>query len=116
MAAHFCYKVALKIHDLSRQATFFRSKVGKYFTFPENISNLYQFMIFKKIEKASETSIWLDQIVKIGKSHDKRLLCKENNPLVHPDRVIHLCLIEDTDHVVLVKEIQKIIQCVRPGH
>ena len=42
-----------------------------------------------------------------------RLLRKGNNSVVDPKRVILLRQIEDTSHVVLVKEIQGFIQCVR---
>ena len=59
MVAHFCYKDGLKICDLSRQAKFFRNKIGEYFTFPENISKPVSIHDFGKIEKATETSIWL---------------------------------------------------------
>ena len=104
MVAHFCYKDALKIHDLSRQAKFFRSKIVEYFTFPKkNISKPVSLHDFTKLEKATQFSIWLYQVVKLGKYHDTRLLRKENNPLVNPERVIHLCQIEDTSHVNLIK-------------
>ena len=49
-----------------------------------------------------------------SKSHDIRLLRKGNKPTVDPERVTHLCQIEDTSLVVLIKEIQGFIQCVQP--
>ena len=91
----------------------YKEKVGEYFTFPEKISKPVSLNYFSTIEKATETFIWLYQIVKLDKSHDMRLLRKGNNPSVDSDRVIHLCLIEDTHHIVLLKEIQQFIRCVR---
>ena len=38
LMATFCYEDALKLHNLSQQSRFSNSKVGEYFTFPENIS------------------------------------------------------------------------------
>ena len=103
MVALFCYKDALKVHNISQQARFYKIKVGEYFTFPENISKRVSIHDFVKIEKATEATIWLYQFVKQGKSHDIRLFRKRNNTSVHPDRVIYLCQIEDIDHIVFGK-------------
>ena len=115
MVAHFCHKEVRKLKNIKDEAKVYKKKEGQYFTFPENVSQPVSLHDFGKIEKATETSIWLYQVVKIGKSHDIRLLCKGNNPSVDPERIIHLCLIEDSDHIVLVKEIQKFIGCARPA-
>ena len=51
MIALFCYKEVIKIHYLSRQASFYMSKIGKYFTFPENKSKPVSVNNFNKNEK-----------------------------------------------------------------
>ena len=42
-----------------RQARFYRRRIEKYFTFPKNISKPVTNHDFGKIEKTTETSIWL---------------------------------------------------------
>ena len=106
MVAHYCHEEVRKLKNFNRKAMIYKKKIGEYFTFPGKIS---------KPTKTTQTSFWSYQIVKLGKSHDIRLLRKGNNPSVDPQRAIHHCLIEDTNHIVLVKEIQGFIRCVRPG-
>ena len=116
MVAHFSYKDALKLHNPSQQARFYKNKVAKYFTFPKNFSNAVSIHDFAKIEKANKTSIWLYQIVKVWKSRDIRFSCKGNYLSVLPDRVIHACQVENTSYIVLVKETQNFNRCARPKH
>ena len=54
--------------------------------------------------------------VKLGDNHDIRLLCKGNGTSVHPVRVINLCDIEEATHLVLLKELHKLIRSARPRH
>ena len=85
----------------------------KYLIFAKKISKPVSFHDIEKIEKASGTIILLHQVVEPGLFLDIRLFRKGNNTSVHPDRAIHLCQIEEADHIILVEKIQKFVRCVR---
>ena len=48
MIAHFCFKKALKMHNLSRQARFHRNRIDKYHIFLKMFQNLYLWMTLTK--------------------------------------------------------------------
>ena len=116
MVAHFCHQEVQKLKNCQREAVVYKKKVGDYFNFPTDIPTPISIENFDKIEKQTLTDIWLYQVSKNDKTHSIRLLRKGKNSSAPPNRVIHLCQIDDSDHLVLIKNIEPFIRCIRPSN
>ena len=61
--------------------------------------------------------MWLYKLTKDANSKDEiKLERKGTNPSVAKERVVHLCAIDESKHVVLIKEIDEFLKAAREGH
>ena len=115
MTAHFC-KNKIKKMNSEKKCRYLYNRKSFYFKFPPGLKSPISMDDFEKIENHTKTEIWLYQIFKEKKSYNIRLLRKGNQPNVHESRKIYLCEIENSNHVVLIKNIQSFIRCIRVGN
>ena len=114
MVAHFCHEEVRNLKNIKDEAKVYKKKLGDYFYFPTDTPTPISIENFDRIEKQTLTDIWLYQISKNNKSHSIRLLRKGKNSFAPPNRVNHHCEIDDSGHLVLIKNIQLFIRCIRP--
>ena len=126
MVGHFVYKTKKHGRKL-RPAKYYRSinRYNTYFEFPKNINSPITLDNFDLIEKKTNTEITLYAVFNENDEYKIKILRKGNNPTnVGEERKIFLCaLMQDTDeknldiyHIVLIKDIQKFIKCIRKGN
>ena len=95
-----------KIRDITNK-NHYEKNVGKYFNFPEIEGDTVTIEDFGKIESAVNLNIVLYQLSEInGKCSLKIIRKSTNDPSLE---CIYLCTLNEENHVVLVKNIQKFI-------
>ena len=123
MVGHFENKTK-KHGGKLRPAKYYRSinRYNTYFEFPKNINYPITLDNFDLIEKKTNTEITLYAVFNENDEYKIKILRKGNNPTnVCEERKIFLCaLMLDTDgenldicHIVLIKDIQNFIRCIR---
>ena len=115
MIAHFEHLENKSASKKAKSHRHYRNKIGKYFTFPENIESFVKLEDFNKIEKATNTNIILYKLSHSKNNFQLSLLRKGGNKDVEPSRYIHLCQLLDEDHVFLITNIQHYINLVKYG-
>ena len=97
------------------------NRYGRYFKFPKTIKSPMCIDDFDKIEKGTNTEIFLYGIYSENDKYDIKVIRRGNNPMVSEKRRIYLCALiqnedadnDDINHVVLIKDIQRFKDCFR---
>ena len=100
------------------------NRYRKHVKFPKTIKSTMCIDDFDKIEKGTNTEIFLYGIYSENDKYDIKVVRRGNNPKVPEKRRIYLCALiqnedadnDDINHVVLIKDVQRFIGCFRSPH
>ena len=85
--------------------------------FPPHLKLPYAIHDFPEIEKSVWIDLWLYKPTKDGNSKDDIKLERQGaNPNVDKEHVVYLFTIYESDHVVLIKDIDDFLKPERHGH
>ena len=118
IAAHFIHD---KLHKTAKKNP---DKVLKHYKekvtemkFPLHLTLTCAIHDFPEIEQALDIDLWLYKLTNENDPDNEiKLERKGTNPSVDKERAVHLCAINESKHVVLIKEIYNFLKAARDGH
>ena len=114
MVLHFIKDRYKKTRYVKKKRMLLSDSKNKYFQFPVNIPKPISIENFDKIEKETNTNLYIYKIGKDNQGDDNlELIRVGNNPKVDEKRWIYLVQIQNNNHVALITDVQKYIINIR---